>query len=83
MEGLRQKATKLDQKIYTTDVRPGFVDTDMAKGEGHFWVATVDKATYQIFNAIKRKKKIVYITKRWRIIAAILKRLPRQIYDKM
>jgi len=83
LEGLRQKATKLDQKIYTTDVRPGFVDTDMAKGEGHFWVATVDKATYQIFNAIKRKKKIVYITKRWRIIAAILKRLPRQIYDKM
>jgi len=83
LEGLRQKATKLKQQIYVTDVRPGFVDTDMAKGEGQFWVAPVEKATQQIFEAIKQKKKIVYITKRWRLIASILKRVPRQIYDRM
>jgi short-subunit dehydrogenase len=63
LEGLRQKARKLNQQIYVTDVRPGFVDTDMAKGEGQFWVAPVEKATQQIFDAIKQKKKIVYITK--------------------
>ena len=57
LEGLRQKATKLKQQIYVTDVRPGFVDTDMAKGEGQFWVAPVEKATQQIFEAIKQKKK--------------------------
>ena len=83
LEGLRQKARKLDQQIYVTDVRPGFVDTDMAKGEGQFWVATVDKAARQIFEAINQKKKIVYVTKRWRLIAIILKRVPRQIYDRM
>lgn len=83
LEGLRQKATKLKSKIYITDVRPGFVDTDMAKGEGQFWVATIDKATKQIFDAIKKKKKIVYVTKRWKLIATILKRIPRQIYDRM
>lgn len=83
LEGLRQKARKLNQQIYVTDIRPGFVDTDMAKGEGQFWVATVDKATRQIFEAIKQKKKIAYVTKRWRIIASILKRVPRQIYDRM
>ena len=83
LEGLRQKARKLDQQIYVTDVRPGFVDTDMAKGEGQFWVATVDKAARQIFEAITQKKKIVYVTKRWRLIAIILKRVPRQIYDRM
>ena len=33
MEGLRQKATKSHYPIYTTDIRPGFVDTAMAKGE--------------------------------------------------
>ena len=83
LEGLRQKATKLKSQIYVTDVRPGFVDTDMAKGEGQFWVATIDKATQQIFDAIKEKKKIVYVTKRWKLIATILKRIPRQIYDRM
>ena len=83
LEGLRQKATKLKTQIFVTDVRPGFVDTEMAKGEGQFWVATVDKATRQIFDAIKQEKKIVYITKRWKVIATILKRIPRQIYDRM
>ncbi len=32
LEGLRQKATKTKKPIYITDIRPGFVDTDMAKG---------------------------------------------------
>ena len=83
LEALRQKATNLKQQIYVTDVRPGFVDTDMAKGEGQFWIATVEKATQQIFEAVKRKKKITYVTKRWRLIAIILKLVPRQIYDRM
>jgi short-subunit dehydrogenase len=83
LEGLRQKATKLKYPIFVTDIRPGFIDTAMAKGEGQFWVATVEKATQQIFDAIKNKKKIAYITKRWRIIGSILKRIPRQIYDRM
>lgn len=83
LEGLRQKATKLKEPIFITDVRPGFVDTDMAKGDGRFWVSTVEKATLQIFNAIKQKKKIVYVTKRWWLIAIILKRIPRIIYDRM
>jgi short-subunit dehydrogenase len=37
LEGLRQKAVKLRAAITITDIRPGFVDTDMAKGEGKFW----------------------------------------------
>lgn len=83
LEGLRQKATKLKHPIFVTDIRPGFVDTAMAKGEGQFWVSTVNKATRQIFEAIKRKKKVVYVTKRWLLIGVILKRIPRQIYDRM
>lgn len=83
LEGLRQKATKLKTQIFVTDIRPGFVDTAMAKGEGKFWVSTVDKATRQIFEVIRRKKKVVYVTKRWTLIGLILKRIPRQIYDRM
>ncbi len=83
LEALRQKATFLKMPIIVTDIRPGFVDTDMAKGEGQFWVASVDKASRQIFSAIKAKKKIAYVTKRWGLIATILKRIPRPIYDRM
>jgi len=83
LEALRQKSVFLKMPIHVTDIRPGFVDTEMAKGEGQFWVATVDKAARQIYTAIQRKKKIAYVTKRWKLVATILKRIPRPIYDRM
>lgn len=83
LEGLRQKSTKSKSSIFVTDIRPGLVDTDMAKGDGLFWVMPVDKVAKQIFKAIKKRKKVVYVTKRWGIIARILKILPRFIYDRM
>ena len=82
LEGLQKKAKKTNKNISITDVRPGFVDTAMAKGEGLFWVATKEKAAKQIYSAILKKKKVVYVTKRWRLIAFILKTLPKRIYIK-
>jgi len=55
----------------------------MAKGEGQFWVASVDKAVDQILAAIKKKKNIVYVTKRWKLVGAILKMIPARIYDSI
>ena len=83
LEGLRQKATKLKLPIFVTDIRPGLVDTVMAKGEGLFWVMPVEKTVIQIYKAIIKKKKVAYVTKRWRLIATILKLIPRPIYEKM
>lgn len=83
VEGLRQKATKLKEPIFVTDIRPGLVDTEMAKGEGLFWVMPVEKTVGQIYKAILSKKKVAYVTKRWRLIALLLKRIPIQIYDRM
>jgi short-subunit dehydrogenase len=82
-EGLRQKAAKLKMPIFITDIRPGLVDTKMAKGEGLFWVMPLEKAVNQMYKAIIRKKMVVYVTKRWRLIAFVLKILPRGIYDRM
>lgn len=83
MEGLRQKAAKLRYPIYTTDIRPGFVDTAMAKGEGLFWITPVDKAVKQIKKAIHKKKKIAYISRRWKYVAVLFRHLPSAIYCRM
>lgn len=83
LEGLRQKATKLKEQVYITDIRPGLVNTEMAKGEELFWVMPVEKAARQIYEAIKKKKRIAYVTKRWKLIAAIIKRIPGRLYDSM
>ncbi|NIJ46629.1 short-subunit dehydrogenase [Wenyingzhuangia heitensis] len=83
LEGLRQKAKKTKKPIYITDIRPGFVNTEMAKGENLFWVTTKEKAAKQIFEYIKRKKDIGYVSKRWKLISILLKIIPNQIYKQM
>lgn len=75
LEGLRQKACSLHLPLYITDIRPGFADTDMAKGDKLFWVTSPGKAARQIFRAIQKKKRVSYITKRWKIVGIIIKLL--------
>lgn len=82
-EGIRKKAAKLQLPLFITDVRPGFVDTSMAKGDGLFWVASVKKAARQIFRAVQQRRKVVYVTKRWRLIAEVLKLMPTWLYCKI
>lgn len=82
-EGLRVKAKKAKLPIYVTDIRPGFVDTAMAKSPKKFWVAPTQKAAKQIYLALKRKKKIAYVTRRWIIVAYILKLMPKWLFDRI
>jgi short-subunit dehydrogenase len=83
LEGMAQKVAYDKLPIYTTDVRPGFVKTAMAKADKMFWVSIKEKAATQIFQSIQRKKRIVYISRRWVIIAWILERIPWFIYKRM
>ncbi|MEX1384521.1 SDR family NAD(P)-dependent oxidoreductase, partial [Lutibacter sp.] len=66
LESLYMKGKRSKAKIYVTDIQPGFVDTAMALGTT-FWMASLEKATKQIYTAIKQKKRKAYITKRWRL----------------
>ena len=82
-EGLALKAARLNNKIIVTCIEPGFVATKMAKSDKLFWVVPVDKAARQIISAIEKKKRKVYISRRWRLIAWILKNLPYSIYRRI
>lgn len=77
MEGLQQRSNKRKQNITITDIRPGFVATPMTQeNKGMFWVAPAEKAAEQIYTAIKNKKRVAYITRRWWIVAQIIKSVP-------
>ncbi len=82
LEGMRKKAVQEGKPITVTNIQPGYVDTAMAKGEGMFWVASPREAAEQIYDAIKRKRKHAYVTKRWRLIAWLLKILPDFLHNK-
>lgn len=83
MEGLYIKAYKLKLPIYITDIQPGFVKTKMAKGNKQFWIAPVEKAAQQIYTGIQCKRRKLYITKRWRLIAWLMRVMPVGIYKRL
>jgi short-subunit dehydrogenase len=88
MAGLYLKARRIKKKdpkinIVVTDVQPGFVNTKMAKGKGRFWEAPLEKAVRQIFIAIQKQKRKVYITRRWALIAWLLKWMPHFIIKRI
>ncbi len=84
LQGLRFKSYKLKLPIFLTDVRPGFVDTDILMGNKDelLWVAPLDKASKQIVDGILRKSKVLYITRRWKIISLLIKILPESVLNK-
>jgi short-subunit dehydrogenase len=83
VEGLWIKSQKSRKsKILVTDIRPGFVDTKLVQGET-FWKADVNIASKQIVSAISNKKKVAYITKRWCLVAFLIKRLPKFLLKKL
>ena len=83
MEAMRKKAYKSGNHIHITDIRPGLVNTAMAKGEGLFWVMSVEKVASQIITAIRKKMSKAYVTKRWHILAIINKNLPYALYKRL
>jgi short-subunit dehydrogenase len=73
LHGLQLAVKSRKQPITVTDIRPGFVRTDLVKGDKVFWMQPVGKAARQILAAIKSKKKKAYITRRWALFGWLTK----------
>ena len=59
--------------IMVTEIRPGLVDTRMAKGEGLFWVMPLNKVVRATVKAIDKNRNRLIIDSRWRLINFLLK----------
>lgn len=70
-KSLQAKAKK--SQLCITEIRPGLVNTRMAKGEGLFWIMPVETVSKQIIRAIEKKRKLCIVTKRWRILNFFVK----------
>jgi short-subunit dehydrogenase len=82
LEGLRHFCVHHRLPIAVTDIQPGFVDTAMAKSPNLFWVAPAQKAARQIDRAIVRRRAHAYVTRRWRLLAWLIKCVPRALYER-
>lgn len=82
-EGLRLRAAKTASGVRVMDLRPGLVDTAMAKGDGLFWVMPVGRVVDQMLRAMRRRRRVTVVTRRWRLVAWMLRRLPESLYLKL
>lgn len=82
LKGLRLRLK--NDGIKVTTIIPGFVKTPLISGQDKaFWIVDVKKAAGQIIKALRKKRRIVYISKRWRIVAWLLYLLPDRILYKL
>ena len=79
LQGLRNRLTK--SKVHVLTIKPGFVDTPMTKDfkKGLLWVSP-EVISKGIYNAIKKKREVVYLPFFWRYIMIIIKTIPEKIF---
>ena len=82
-EALAIKAKRMKKDLGITCIEPGFVDTKMAKGNKRFWLVSLDKAARQMITAIEKKKHKVYVSKRWWVVARLMRWTPFWIYKRI
>ncbi len=84
LQGLRQRVHREKKPMLITDIRPGFVDTEMVQGrKDMFWVTSPEKAAKLIFHAVQKQKSCAYITGRWRLVAWLMRLLPERLYKRL
>lgn len=75
LDGLRLRLEPQD--ISVTTILPGFVETPMTeKQKRMFWAAKPETAARQILKALEKKKRYVFVTRRWRLFSILLPPLP-------
>ena len=82
-EALAIKVKKMKKDIEVICIEPGFVNTNMAKGYKKFWVVPLEKAARQIIAGIEKRKQKVYVSKRWWLVARLMRLTPFWLYKKI
>jgi short-subunit dehydrogenase len=55
----------------------------MAKGNKQFWVVPLEKAARQMITAIEKRKRKVYVSRRWWLVAKLMRIIPFRIYKRI
>ena len=81
---MEQLANARHLNITFTDIRPGFVDTDLLSGDGHYpLLLDADLVARKIIRAVYRRKHIAVIDWKWRLITALWRRIPRWFWRRL
>ena len=83
LEALEQLATQQHLNIRFTDIRPGFVDTDLLNGEFHYPMLMKPEAVAkEIVKAVNRQTHVRIIDWRYRLLTALWRCIPRCLWRR-
>lgn len=84
IQALEQQAHALGLDICFTDLRPGFVDTDLLNdGNKYPMLLSPTRVAREMVWAIEHRKHVRVIDWRWRIVTALWRRIPRPLWRRL
>jgi short-subunit dehydrogenase len=82
LESLRNRLARLGVHVLT--VKPGWVRTAMLEGRSApFWVLSPEEAARQIIRAAHGGRRQVFVSPRWRWVAAAVRAIPSPIFQRL
>ena len=84
LQALEQQARQRKLNIWFTDIRPGFVDTDLLSDTFHYpMLMKADKVAKDIIRALRCKRHVRIIDWRYRLLTAAWRLIPCPIWRRM
>lgn len=78
LDGLRLKT--MSSSIHVTDIRLGFVRTEMIRGrKSSFLAVTPERGADLIYKVIQKKAKLAYVPLRWLFLCSIFQSIPEPL----
>lgn len=83
LSGLRNRLTK--SNVHVVTVKPGFIHTRMTEGLKlpKPLTAQPEHLGKAIFNAVTKRKNVIYVLPVWRLIMLIIRNIPEGIFKKL
>ena len=67
-----------------TDIRPGFVATEILGAEHHYpFIMPVEKAADYILKGLRRKRRVITFDWKFRIVVGLWHLIPRSLWERM
>lgn len=82
LSALKQQSKMRKADIRITDIRPGFVTTDLIAGANYPMQMDVKYAAREIYNAVENGKRIAYIDWKYAILVFFWRLIPRCVWER-
>lgn len=83
IDALAQLSKMQHLNIQFTDIRPGFVATDLLKNGNYPMLMQADRVAQQIIKDLSRKKRVAIIDRRYRILVFFWQMIPRWLWERL